>query len=96
MAAKVAFSRHHRRIGAVVGEAWATEKDWLRPLPDPLPDASRHLENRGYNNSFVRVGDLDYSVPHGLTGRRDQFQLTLNHVVVRLEGTAPIEHDCRG
>jgi transposase len=92
-AAEVAYVRHHRRIGAVVADAWATEKGWLRPLPDPLPDVSRRLETRVSKDCFVRVGNVDYSVPPGLAGRRVQLQVTLERVVVRLEGTVIAEHD---
>lgn len=92
-AAEVAYARHHRRIGAVVADAWATEKGWLRPLPDPLPDVSRQIETRVGKDCFVRVGNADYSVPPGLAGRRVQLQVTLDRVVVRLEGTVIAEHD---
>jgi transposase len=92
-AAEVAYARHHRRIGAVVGEAWATEKGWLKPLPDPLPDVSRQLETRVGKDCFVRVGNADYSVPPGLAGRRVQLQVTLEKIVVRLEGTVIAEHE---
>lgn len=91
-AAEVAYARHHRRIGAVVADAWATEKGWLRPLPDPLPDVSRQLETRVGKDCFVRAGGVDYSVPPGLAGRRVQLQVTLERVVVRLEGTVIAEH----
>jgi transposase len=92
-AAEVAYARHHRRVGAVVADAWATEKGWLRPLPDPLPDVSRQLETRVGKDCFVRVAGVDYSVPPGLVGRRVQLQVTLERVVVRLEGTVIAEHD---
>lgn len=91
--AEVAYARHHRRIGAVVADAWATEKGWLRPLPDPLPDVCRRLETRVGKDCFVRVGNVDYSVPPGLAGRRVQLQVTLERVVVRLEGTVIAEHE---
>jgi transposase len=91
-AAEVAYARHHRRIGAIVADAWATEKGWLRPLPDPLPDVSRQIETRVGKDCFVRVGNVDYSVPPGLAGRRVQLQITLQRVVVRLEGTVIAEH----
>jgi transposase len=92
-AAEVAYARHHRRVGAVVADAWATERGWLRPLPDPLPDVSRQLETRVGKDCFVRVGNVDYSVPPGLAGRRVQLQVTLQRVVVRLEGTVIAEHE---
>jgi transposase len=92
-AEQVAYARHHRRIGAIVNDAWATERGWLRPLPDPLPDVSRQLETRIGKDCFVRVGNVDYSVPPGLAGRRVQLQVTLRRVVVRLEGTVIAEHE---
>jgi transposase len=92
-AEQVAYARHHRRIGAIVNDAWATERGWLRPLPDPLPDVSRQIETRVGKDCFVRVGNVDYSVPPGLAGRRVQLQLTLDRVVVRLEGTVIAEHE---
>jgi transposase len=92
-AEQVAYTRHHRRVGAVVADAWATEKGWLRPLPDPLPDVSRQIETRVSKDCFVRVGNVDYSVPPGLAGRRVQLSVTLERVVVRLEGTVIAEHE---
>jgi transposase len=32
--AAVAFARHHRRVGAIVAEAWLAERAYLRALPD--------------------------------------------------------------
>ena len=92
-ATEIAYTRHHRRIGAVVADAWATEKGWLKPLPDPLPDVSRQLETRVSKDCFVRAGNVDYSVPPGLAGRRVQLSVTLEQVVVRLEGTVIAVHD---
>lgn len=92
-AAEVAFARHHRRVGAIVADAWATERGWLKALPDPLPDVSRQLETRVSKDCFVHIGNADYSVPPGLAGRRVQVALTLEKVVVRLEGTPVAEHD---
>lgn len=92
-AAEVAFARHHRRVGAIIADAWATERGWLKALPDPLPDVSRQLETRVSKDCFVRVGNADYSVPPGLGGRRVQIALTLEKVVVHLESTVIAEHD---
>ena len=66
----VAFQRPHRRVGAKVKEAWAVERGYLRALPDPLPDVDLHAEVRVMKDGFVRVRDVDYSVPPGLSGRR--------------------------
>jgi hypothetical protein len=91
-AAEVAFARHHRRVGAVVAEAWAVEKGWLHPLPDPLPDVDRRLEVRVSRDGFVRVGGVDYSLPPGLAGRRAQVRLSLVDLTVRVEGRVVAEH----
>jgi transposase len=90
---EVAYARHHRRVGAIVGDAWKVERGWLRALPDPLPDVTRHTETRVAKDSFVRVGNVDYSVPPGLAGRRVQLQISLTRVVVRLEGTVIADHE---
>lgn len=91
-AANVAFRRHHRRVGAVVRDAWNVERTFLRALPDPLPDTDRRLEVRCQKDSFVRVADVDYSVPPGLAGRRMQVRLSLHEVVVFLEGQQIARH----
>jgi hypothetical protein len=91
-AAEVAFARHHRRVGARVGDAWRVEQGWLQPLPDPLPDVDRHLESRVSRDGYVRVGDVDYSLPPGLAGRRVQVRLSLSTVRVRMEGRLVAEH----
>ncbi len=44
---EVAFRRHHRRVGAVVGDAWRVEQGYLAPLPDPAPDTDRHTGDPG-------------------------------------------------
>jgi transposase len=90
----VAFERHHRRVGAKVKDAWRVERGFLRPLPDPLPDVDRRLEARVMKDGFVRVGDVDYSVPPGLSGRRVGVRLSLTDVTVHLEGE-PIAHHLR-
>lgn len=91
-AQQVAWRRHHRRVGAVVAEAWAVERGWLHPLPDPLPDVDRHLEVRVSRDGFLRVGDVDYSLPPGLAGRRAQVRLSLREVLVRVDGRAVARH----
>lgn len=91
-ATTVAFERHHRRIGAKVKDAWRVEKGYLRALPDPLPDIDSRLEVRVMKDTFVRVADVDYSVPPGLSGRRVQVRLSLTDVVVHLEGEVIAQH----
>lgn len=82
----VAYRRHHRRVGARVDEAWAVERGFLRPLPDPLPDTDAHVEVRCSKDGFVRVGGADYSVPPGLGGRHLQVRVSADRVMVTLEG----------
>jgi transposase len=89
---EVAFARHHRRVGAVVAEAWAVEKGWLHPLPEPLPDVDRRLEVRVSRDGFVRVAGVDYSLPPGLAGRRAQIRLSLVDLSVRVDGRVVAEH----
>jgi transposase len=91
-AEQVAFRRHHRRVGARVGDAWAVERGFLAHLPDPLPDVDRRLEVRTTKDGFVRVGDVDYSVPPGYAGRRLQVQLSATEVIVRCEGRQLATH----
>ncbi len=83
---EVAYRRHHRRVGARVGDAWTVEKRFLAPLPDILPDTDRHLETRVAKDAFVRAAGVDYSVPPGLTRRRVQVRLSPTAVRVFLEG----------
>ena len=88
----VAFERHHRRVGAKVADAWRVERGFLRALPDPLPDVDVHTEARVMKDGFVRVRDVDYSVPPGLSGRRVQVRCSLTEVVVHLEGECIAAH----
>jgi transposase len=83
---EVAFRRHHRRVGAVVRDAWTVEQRFLAPLPDRLPDTDRHLEARVTKDAFVRVAGADYSVPPGLVRRRVQIRLSPTEVRIFLEG----------
>ncbi len=91
-AAGVAFERHHRRVGAKVKEAWAVERGFLHALPDPLPSTDTHTEVRVMKDGFVRVGDVDYSVPPGLSGRRVSVTVSLDEVRVFLEGEPIAAH----
>jgi transposase len=90
--AEVAYRRHHRRVGAVVADALAAERAHLRPVPEALPDTDRRSEARVTRDGFVRVGDVDYSVPPGLASRRLQVRISLTEVVVHLEGTEIARH----
>lgn len=89
---EVAFRRHHRRVGARVGDAWAVERGFLAPLPDPFPDTDRHREVRVTKDGFCRVGDVDYSVPPGLSGRRLQVRSSWEQVVIFSEGQEIARH----
>jgi transposase len=82
----VAFERHHRRVGAKVADAWRAERSFLQALPHPLPDIDQHLEARVMKDGFIRVGDVDYSVPPGLSGRRVQVRLSMSEVHIFCEG----------
>jgi len=91
-AATTAYERHHRRIGAKVGDAWRVEKGFLAPIPDPLPDTHRHTEVRVTKDGFCRIGNVDYSVPPGLSGRRIQVSVSPTEVVVFCEGRQIARH----
>lgn len=88
----VAFCRHHRRVGGRVGDALAVERRFLHALPDPAPDIDRRTEVRVQRDGFVRVGDVDYSVPPGLSRRRVQVRISPREVVVSLEGSEIARH----
>lgn len=89
---EMAFRRHHRRVGARVCDAWTVEQGFLARLPDPLPDVDRRLEVRTTKDGFVRVGDVDYSVPPGYAGRRLQVRLSPTEVVIHCEGRQLATH----
>lgn len=89
---QVAYRRHHRRVGARVGEAWRVERGYLHALPDPLPDVDIRTEVRVQKDGFVRVGSADYSVPPGLAGRRVHVRLSPHEVVIHLEATEIARH----
>jgi transposase len=91
-AQSVAFERHHRRVGAKVADAWRVERGFLRALPDPLPDVDTYTEARVMKDGFVRVKDVDYSVPPGLSGRRVQVRCSSAEVFVHLEGQRIAQH----
>ncbi|MDH3472011.1 MAG: IS21 family transposase [Acidimicrobiia bacterium] len=88
----IAFRRHHRRVGAKVADAWAVERAFLAPVPDPLPDTDRRTEARVTKDGFCRVGNVDYSVPPGLAGRRLQVKVSASEVVIFSEGQQVARH----
>jgi transposase len=85
-AGTVAFERRPRRLAGSVAEAWRVERGFLDALPSPLPSTDQHVEVRVSKDGFVRFGDVDYSVPPGLAGRRVQLAASLREVVVFLAG----------
>jgi transposase len=88
----VAWRRHHRRVGAIVADAWRVERGFLRALPDPEPATDRHAEARISKDGFCRVGGVDYSIPPGLAGRRVQVKSSLTQVILTLEGRELARH----
>lgn len=91
-AQQVAWRRYHRRVGAKVADAWAVERGFLAPLPDPLPDVDRRFEVRITKDGFCRVADVDYSVPPGLSGRKVQGRASPTEVVIFCEGAEIARH----
>ena len=82
----ISWHRHHRRVGARVGDALTAERSFLRAFPDPMPDVARHLEVRVMRDAFVRVAGADYSLPPGYEQRRVQVRLSPIEVAVFSEG----------
>lgn len=82
----VAFERRPRRLAGTVAEAWRVERSFLAALPQPLPSTDRHVEVRVSKDGFIRTGNVDYSVPPGLSGRRVQLTVSLREVTVFLDG----------
>jgi transposase len=88
----VAFERRPRRLAGSVAEAWRVERGFLEALPRPLPSTDQHVEVRVSKDGFVRFGDVDYSVPPGLAGRRVQLAASRREVVVFLDGDELARH----
>lgn len=91
-AAEVAFGRTLRRTGARVVDRWAIERQSLHPMPDPLPDTDLRLEARAGRDAFVRVLDVDYSVPPAFVGRRVGVIVSPTQVRLWCEGTEIAVH----
>lgn len=83
---EIAFARHHRRVGARVADALNIERSFLHALPDPAPHTDRHLEVRVSKDCFIRVADVDYSVPPQLVGRRVAVRMSSRELAVHLDG----------
>ncbi|HEX9044931.1 MAG TPA: IS21 family transposase [Candidatus Limnocylindrales bacterium] len=91
-AAEVAWARHVRRLGGTVAERAAAERDHLFALPDPLPDIELHAEARAGRDAFVRVRDVDYSVPPAYAGRRIGIHVSPETVRLTCEGVEIARH----
>ncbi|MCA1677967.1 MAG: IS21 family transposase [Actinobacteria bacterium] len=89
---EIAFARHHRRVGARVSDALNVERGFLHALPDPLPATDSHLEVRVSKDCFIRVGDVDYSVPPQLVGRKVAVAMSSRELVVHLDGQEIAHH----
>lgn len=87
-----ADTRHVRRLGGTVRDALGVELEQLRPLPTRWPDVDSHLEVRASSDGFVRVGDVDYSVPPRLAGRRLAVRASLREVLVFCDGSEAARH----
>lgn len=88
----VAYQRRPRRLAGTVEEAWRVERGFLAALPTPLPQTDQRVEARVSKDGFVRSGNVDYSVPPGLSGRRVALNVSLSEVVVFLEGDEIARH----
>jgi transposase len=87
-----ADSRHLRRLGGPVRDALGVELEHLRALPTSWPDVDARSEVRASSDAFVRVGDVDYSVPPRLAGRRLAVRASLTEVVVFCDGSEVARH----
>jgi transposase len=90
---QVADRRRVRRIDAVVADALAVEQGWLRPPPAVWPDVDQRLEVRASSDGFVRVGNVDYSVPPRFARRRLAVRASLERVSVFCDGEQVAAHD---
>jgi len=84
-AAEVAWQRVIRGKGRVA-DRHAAERCVLQPLPDPLPDTDLQVEARVGKDSFVRICDVDYSVPPTFVGRRVAARVSPTTVRLACEG----------
>jgi len=91
-ATQVAFRRHVRRLGGRVVERFAAERPYLGALPDPRPDTDVHTEARVGRDAFVRVLNVDYSVPPAYVGRRISVRVSPSVVRLASEGAEIAVH----
>ncbi len=89
---EVADGRHVRRLGGTARDALGVERERLRALPAVWPDVDSRLEVRASSDAFVRVGDVDYSVPPRLAGRRLAVRASLTDVAVFCDGSEVARH----
>jgi len=89
----VADARHLRRLGGPVRDALGVERGSLRPLPTRWPDVDARSEVRASTDAFIRVADVDYSVPPRLAGRRLSVRASLEQVSVFCDGIEVARHD---
>jgi transposase len=89
---QTADRRRVRRTGAVVADALAVERGWLRPVPAAWPDVDQRLEVRASCDAFVRVGGADYSVPPRFARRRLGVRASLEEVAVFCDGELVAAH----
>ena len=89
---EVADGRHVRRLGGTARDALGIERERLRPLPAVWPDVDSRLEVRASSDAFVRVGDVDYSIPPRLAGRRLAVRASLTDVAVFCDGSEVARH----
>jgi len=75
-------ARHVGRRAETVGEAFAAERAWLRPLPEVAFDAARELSARVDAKARVCVLQSWYSVPARLARRRVRVRLGASHLEV--------------
>lgn len=87
-----ADERHVRRLGGSVRDARLVELEHLRPLPSVWPDVDARWEVRVSSDAFVRVADVDYSVPPRLAGRRVAVRTSMEQVLVFCDGSEVARH----
>jgi hypothetical protein len=87
-------ARHVGRRATTVGEAFAAERVWLRPLPEVAFDAARALAARVDAKARVWVLQSWYSVPARLARRRVAVRLGASHLAV-LDGAQVVATHAR-
>jgi hypothetical protein len=75
-----------------VADRLLVERGFLHRLPDPVPDTDLHLEARAGKDAFVRVLDVDYSVPPAFVGRRIGIRVSPTTIRLSCEGTLVATH----